>query len=142
MKAAINVITLGVRDLEKALAFYRDSLGLPTKGVVGTEFEGGAVVFFPMEGGLVLALYPKRELAKDAGLAFDDHTSSSIELSIGHLVGSKEDVNQVMKQAEDAGAKIIDPAHDRFWGGFSGYFQDPDGHVWEIAWNPEVESQM
>ena len=142
MKPAINVITLGVQDLEKALTFYRDGLGLPTKGVVGTEFEGGAVVFFHMEGGLVLALYPKRELAKDAGLAFDDRPWSSIELSIGHLVGSKEDVNQVMKQAEDAGAKIIDPAHDRFWGGFSGYFQDPDGHVWEIAWNPEFESQL
>lgn len=142
MKPAINVITLGVQDLEKALAFYRGGLGLPTKGVVGTEFEGGAVVFFPMEGGLVLALYPKRELAKDAGLAFDERTSSSIEISIGHFVGSKGDVHQVMKQAEDAGARILDPARDRFWGGFSGYFRDPDGHVWEIAWNPEFETQM
>ncbi len=90
----------------------------------------------------MLALYPRRELAKDAGLPFDERKSNSIELSIGHLVGSKEDVYQVMKQAEDAGARIVDPARDRFWGGVSGYFQDPDGHVWEIAWNPGFESQV
>jgi catechol 2,3-dioxygenase-like lactoylglutathione lyase family enzyme len=142
MKPAINVLTLGVQDLEKALAFYRDGLGLPTKGIVGTEFEAGAVVFFHMNGGLVLALYPTWALAKDAGLAVDERTSSSSAVSIGHFVGSKEEVEQVMKQAKAAGARIVDPAEDRFWGGYSGYFQDPDGHVWEIAWNPEFERQM
>lgn len=137
MKPQIKVITLAVADLERALAFYRDGLGLPTKGIVGTEFEDGAVVFINMNDDLVLALYPRVALAKDAGIA--PGPSSPSELSIGHNVGSKQEVDAIMQQAEDAGAHVTDPARKRFWGGYSGYFQDPDGHLWEIAWNPDWE---
>ena len=137
MKPRIKVITLGVSDLEKSLVFYRDGLGLPTQGIVGTEFEGGAVVFFNMNGGLILALYPKAELAKDAKVSITP--PSPAEFSIGHNVSTKEEVDAVMAQAEKAGATITDPAHDRFWGGYSGYFQDLDGHLWEVAWNPQSE---
>ncbi len=136
MKPRLNVITLGVDDLNRSLAFYRDGLGLPTKGIVGTEFEDGAVVFINMSGGLILALYPRDALAKDAGVAVGP--PSPTELSLGHFVKSKRDVDAVMNQAAEAGAKITDPARDRFWGGYSGYFRDPDGHLWEIAWNPSV----
>jgi len=135
MKPRIKVITLGISDLERSLAFYRDGLGLPTKGIIGTEFEDGAVVFFNMNDDLILALYPKAALAKDAKVPVSQ--SSPSEFSIGHMVKSKQEVDAVMKQAVKAGAKITDPAHDRFWGGYSGYFQDLDGHLWEIAWNPE-----
>lgn len=137
MKPRIKVITLGVEDLERSLSFYRDGMGLPTRGIVGTEFEDGAVVFFEMNEGLVLALYPRHALAKDAGLP--PSPRSPTELSIGHVVASREQVDAVMRQAEAAGAHIPDPARDRFWGGYSGYFQDPDGHLWEVAWNPQWE---
>lgn len=137
MKPRINVITLAVSDLEASLTFYRDGLGLPTKGITGTEFEDGAVVFIDMNDNLILALYPRVSLAKDANI--DPGTPSPAELSIGHLVNSRQEVDAIMKQAEDAGAKITDPARDRFWGGYSGYFQDPDGHLWEVAWNPALE---
>lgn len=134
MKARIKVITLGVDDLERALAFYRDGLGLPTEGIIGTEFEDGAVVFFHMNDDLILALYPRPALAKDANVPASPPSAS--ELSIGHIVRSREEVDAVMEQAQAAGARVTDPARDRFWGGYSGYFQDPDGHLWEIAWNP------
>lgn len=137
MKPRIKVITLAVADLERALVFYRDGLGLPTEGVIGTEFEDGAVVFFHMNDDLVLALYPRPALAKDANVALDAPSRS--ELSIGHNVASKEEVDEIMRQAGEAGANITDAARDRFWGGYSGYFQDPDGHLWEIAWNPAWE---
>ena len=137
MKPRINVITLGVSDLEKSLAFYRDGLGLPTEGITGTEFEDGAVVFFNMNDDLILALYPKTALAKDGKISVAP--TSPAEFSIGHMVRSKEEVDAVMEQAEKAGATITDPAHERFWGGYSGYFQDLDGHLWEIAWNPSWE---
>jgi hypothetical protein len=137
MKPRIKVITLGVDDLEKALAFYRDGMGLPTKGIVGTEFEDGAVVFFNMNDDLILALYPRGALAKDANVSGGPR--SATELSLGHIVGSKQDVDAILRQAEAAGAKITDPARDRFWGGYSGYFEDPDGHLWEIAWNPALD---
>lgn len=135
MKPRISVITLGVGDLKRSLTFYRDGMGLPTEGIVGTEFEDGAVVFFHVNENLILALYPKNALAKDAHVAVG--SASAAEFSIGHNVGSKPEVDAVMQQAKQAGAKITDPAHDRFWGGYSGYFQDPDGHLWEVAWNPE-----
>jgi uncharacterized protein len=136
MKPRIKVITLAVDDLDRSLAFYRDGLGLPTKGIVGTEFEDGAVVFFEMNDDLILALYPRVSLAKDAKVAVSP--PSPAELSLGHIVRSKQEVDAVMRQAEAAGAHITDPAHDRFWGGYSGYFQDPDGHLWEITWNPAL----
>ena len=135
MKPRIKVITLGVDDLERSLRFYRDGMGVPTEGIIGTEFEDGAVVFFHMNDDLILALYPRAALAKDAKVAVSPPSPS--ELSIGHIVQSRQDVDAVMKQAQQAGAKITDPARDRFWGGYSGYFQDPDGHLWEIAWNPQ-----
>lgn len=137
MKPRIKVITLGVDDLERSLAFYRDGLGLPTQGIIGTEFEDGAVVFIDMNDDLILALYPRAALAKDAGV--DLGPPSPAELSLGHIVASKQEVDAIMGQAEKAGARITDPARDRFWGGYSGYFQDPDGHLWEIAWNPAWE---
>jgi len=137
MRPRIKVVTLGVNDLEKSLAFYRDGMGLPTQGIIGTEFEDGAVVFFNLNDDLILALYPKAALAKDAKVSV--RPPNPAEFSIGHNVKSKQEVDAVMKQAETAGAKITDPARDRFWGGYSGYFQDPDGHLWEIAWNPQWE---
>jgi uncharacterized protein len=135
MKSRIKVITLGVDDLKRSLAFYRDGMGLPTEGVIGTEFEDGAVVFFNLNDDLILALYPRAALAKDAKVPLTPASPS--EFSLGHNVNSKKDVDAVMKQAKDAGATISDPARDRFWGGYSGYFKDPDGHLWEIAWNPQ-----
>lgn len=134
MKPRIKVLTLGVDDLERSLSFYRDGMGLPTEGIIGTEFEDGAVVFFNMCDDQILAVYPREALAKDANVPLGPR--SATELSIGHVVGSKAEVDEVMQQAVDAGARVTDRAKDRFWGGYSGYFQDPDGHLWEIAWNP------
>ena len=135
MKPRINVITLGVQDLKTSLTFYRDGMGLPTQGITGQEFEDGAVVFFNMNDNLILALYPKAALAKDAKVSVGP--SNPTDFSIGHIVKSKQEVDEVMKQAERAGARVTDPPRDRFWGGYSGYFQDVDGHLWEIVWNPE-----
>ena len=137
MKPRITLITLGVDDLETSLAFYRDGLGLPTEGIVGKEFEHGAVAFFDLQHGLKLALWPRRSIAHDANLLLQPR--SETDLTIGHNVASKEEVDAVMEQAKRAGAKIIKPAEETFWGGYAGYFQDPDDHVWEIAWNPEME---
>jgi catechol 2,3-dioxygenase-like lactoylglutathione lyase family enzyme len=137
MKPRITIITLGVDNLEKSLAFYRDGLGLPTEGIVGTEFERGAVAFFELQPGLMLALWPRENIAWDANLPRTDR--SPTEFTIGHNVGSKEAVDMVMAQAQRTGARITTPAGDTFWGGYAGYFQDPDGHLWEIAWNPRME---
>lgn len=134
MKPRIKLITLAVDDLDRSLAFYRDGMGLPTEGIVGTEFEDGAVAFFHLNDDLVLGLYPRDALAKDAKVPKGPR--SPTEFSLGHNVASKHEVDAVMQQARDAGAQITDPAQDRFWGGYSGYFQDPDGHLWEVAWNP------
>ena len=136
MKPRISVLTLGVADLEKSLSFYRDGLGLPTKGITGTQFDGGAVVFFHLnDKNLILALFPSASLSKDANITASEERLGAV--SVGQVVKSKDEVDAVMGQAERAGAKITDPARDRFWGGYSGYFHDPDGHLWEIAWNPE-----
>ncbi len=139
MKARITVITIGVDDLEKSLIFYRDGLGLPTHGIIGQEFEYGPVAFIDLQNGLKLALWPRRSIARDTGLPLGPQ--SATELTIGHNVGSKQEVDEVMTQAKRAGAQIVKPAGDTFYGGYSGYFQDPDGHVWEVAWNPEFEIQ-
>jgi hypothetical protein len=142
MKPRLNVITLAVDDLEKSLAFYRDGLGLPTKGIIATQFEGtetepaGAVVFFELHGGLMLALYPRKELAKDAKLP--QAAASSLEFSLGYLVERKDEVDELLGKAEAAGGTITDQPHDRAWGIYSGYFKDLDGHLWEIIWNPEM----
>jgi hypothetical protein len=136
MKPRITMLTLGVDDLERSLKFYRDGLRFVTAGIVGTEFEHGAVVFIDLEGGLKLALFKRGDLAIDVGVRA---TPASItELSIGHNVRTREEVDQVMQQASAAGAHIVKPARDTFWGGYAGYFQDPDGHLWEVAWNPAL----
>lgn len=137
LKPRVTVITLGVDDIDAALRFYRDGLGLPTDGIVGTEFEHGAVAFFDLAGGIKLALWPRRSIAADTGL--DVTPRSPTELTIGHNVGSREAVDAVMAEAAAAGARIVKPAADTFWGGYAGYFQDPDHHLWEVVWNPAIE---
>ena len=135
MKPRITLLTLGVDDLERAVRFYRDGLGWKTEGIVGSEFEHGAVAFFDLQAGLRLALWPRKSLAHDSGVPLAP--PSATEFSIGHNVGSKEEVDAAMARAKKAGAAIIKPAHDTFWGGYAGYFADPDGHLWEVAWNPQ-----
>ncbi len=143
MEPRINVITLAVEDLERALAFYRDGLGLDSPGVVGSEFPGdeespaGAVAMFELDGGLLLAVWPRTELAKDARVPLERPKTG--EFSIGQIVASKDDVDAVIAQAKAAGATVTDEPHDRAWGIYSGYFRDPDGHLWEIIWNPRME---
>ncbi|HEY9235061.1 MULTISPECIES: VOC family protein [Phenylobacterium] len=136
MKPRISVLTLGVADLERSLLFYRDGLGLPTQGVVGQEFEHGAVAFFDLSGGLKLAIWAQDDIAHDTGLPVSPVSSTA--MTIGHNVSRKEEVDEVMASAAAAGAEIVKPAQDAFWGGYSGYFRDPDGHVWEIVWNPQL----
>jgi uncharacterized protein len=137
VKPRITLITLGVDDLEISLRFYRDGLGLKTEGIVGTQYEHGAVAFFDLKAGLKLALWPRKSIAHDTGLPYSLSLSGATEFTLGHNVSSKKEVDAVMAQAKKAGAKIIKPAHDTFWGGYSGYFQDPDRHLWEVAWNPQ-----
>ena len=135
MKPRITLLTLGVDDLERAVKFYRDGLGLSTEGIVGTEFEHGAVAFFELQHGLKLALWPRRSIAHDTGL--DVTGRSPTDFTIAHNVGSRSEVDTVMQQATRAGANIVKAAHETFYGGYAGYFQDPDGHLWEVAWNPQ-----
>ena len=129
MKPRVTVLTLGVDDLERSVAFYRDGLGLPTQGIVGREFEYGAVAFFDLQPGLRLALWPRKSIALDSG--------TSAEATFGHNVASRAEVDAVMREAEQAGANLVKPAADTFWGGYAGYFRDPDGHLWEVVWNPQ-----
>jgi len=135
MKPRITLLTIGVDDLEKSLRFYRDGLGLSTEGIVGTEFEHGAVAFFELQSGLKLAIWPRKSIAHDTGLT--PGIPSATEFTIAHNVSSKADVDAVMEQAKSAGAVIVKPAHETVWGGYAGYFQDPDQHLWEVAWNPQ-----
>jgi len=134
MKPRVTVITIGVDNLERSLAFYRDGLGFPSPGILGKEFEHGAVVFLELQPGLKLALWPRASIAHDTGLALG--APSATELTLGHNVASRKEVDTVMEHARTAGATIVKPAHDTFWGGYGGYFQDPDRHLWEIVWNP------
>lgn len=139
MKPRITVLTLGVDDLQRSLVFYRDGLGLPTQGIFGTEFEYGAVAFFDLNAGIKLAIWPRSSIAHDSGLPLEK--PSATECTIGHNVASKEEVDTVMEQARQAGAVIVKPAQPTFWGGYAGYFQDPDRHLWEIVWNPQFDIQ-
>lgn len=134
MKPRLSLVTLGVDDLDKAVAFYRDGLGLRTDGIVGTEFENGAVAFFDLEGGLKLALWPRSSIATDCGIPVDGQCAT--QFTLGHNVASAQQVDAVMAEAAAAGARIVKPAAKTFWGGYAGYFQDPDGHLWEVVWNP------
>lgn len=135
MKPRISLLTIGVDDLERSLRFYRDGLGLATQGIIGTEFEYGAVAFFELQGGLKLAIFPRKSLSRDSGLPVQQ--PSATEFSIGHNVSSRTEVDAVMLQARKGGAVIVKPAQDTFWGGYAGYFQDPDHHLWEVAWNSQ-----
>lgn len=137
MKPRITVITLGVDDLDRALRFYRDGLGLPTKGIAGAEFEHGAVAFFDLQQGVQLALWARTDLAHEANVPLGPR--SATEFALGHNVASKAEVDPVIEQARKAGATITDPPHDAFWGSYTGSFQDLDGHLWEVAWNPGWE---
>jgi uncharacterized protein len=142
MEPRIDVITLAVADLDRALAFYRDGLGLKSRGVIGTEFvgddvePGGAIAMFELQGGMIMCLYPRSELAKDANIPPDPPSTG--EFSIGHAVASRAEVDAVLAQARAAGATLTDQAHDRPWGVYSGYFRDPDGHLWEALYNPRL----
>lgn len=136
MKPGISVITLAVEDLQRSLEFYRDGLKLETEGIVGEKYEYGKVVFIPMQPGLQLALWPKTSLAKDTGLPITPHCAT--QTLISKNVRFKEGVDQVMEQARAAGAHIVKEAQETFWGGYAGYFQDPDKHLWEIAFNPKL----
>jgi catechol 2,3-dioxygenase-like lactoylglutathione lyase family enzyme len=143
MRPRIHVITLAVGDLNRALAFYRDGLGLESAGVIASEFVGdetnaaGAIATFQLHGGLILALYPRTELAKDANVPLGPQKSG--EFSIGHAAESKAAVDNLLARATAAGATLANAPHERPWGVYSGYFRDPDGHLWEILWNPELE---
>ena len=120
MKPRISVITLGVEDLERSLKFYKDGLGLPTKGIVGQEFEHGAVVFFELQSGIKLAIWNRKDIAYDTSI--EQTPISPTEFTISHKVESKKEVDMVMEQARKAGALITVPAQDTFWGGYAGYF--------------------
>lgn len=134
MRPRISVLTIGVADLDRSLEFYRDGLGLPTEGILGREFEHGAVAFFDLSGGLKLAIWAQADIAHDTGLPKTPISSTS--LTIGHNVNRREEVDEVMAQAARAGAEVVKPAQATFYGGYAGYFRDPDGHLWEVVWNP------
>lgn len=135
MRQRITVITLGVDDLQRAVAFYRDGLGWHTDGIVGTEFEHGAVAFFDLQDGVRFALWARADIAHDANLSVEPR--SQTEVTLGHNVANRDDVDAAMQEALAAGATIVKPAQDTFWGGYAGYFADIDGHLWEVVWNPE-----
>jgi uncharacterized protein len=140
MRPSIQVLTLAVADLDRALAFYRDGLGLASSGIIATELHdevsgaAGAIAMFELEGGLILSLYPRADLAKDAGIAVE--ATSRTDFSIGHVVESREEVDAVLARARAAGARVTGGPRERPWGIYSGYFEDPDGHLWEVIWNP------
>ena len=136
MKPRITLITLGVDDLERAVRFYRDGLGWKTDGIVGKEFEHGAVAFFDLANGLRFALWPRKSLSHDSGLPVGK--PSLTDVCLAHNVRSQAEVDSVMAEAKAAGASIVKAAHKAFYGGYAGYFSDPDQHLWEVAWNPQM----
>ena len=145
MKPCIHIITLAVADLDRALTFYRDGLGFDTEGLIGTEFKGDER-YIPTEPlrcsiwtvGLMLSIYPRSELAKDAVVPLTPAKPG--EFSTRPCRGQPNRGGQVISRAEAAGAVVADPPHERPWGIYSGYFQDPDGHLWEIIWNPAIDA--
>ncbi|GAB2876604.1 VOC family protein [Uliginosibacterium flavum] len=138
MQASISVITLGVADLERAYAFYHDGLGWPSQGIIGREFEHGAVAFFKLGSGLKLALWPHASMAADSGLPLS--APGALACLLSHNLPSAAAVDQLMAEAQAAGATLTKPAQKTFWGGYAGYFQDPDGHLWEVVYNPDFEA--
>jgi catechol 2,3-dioxygenase-like lactoylglutathione lyase family enzyme len=127
MEPRISLITLGVADLARARAFY-EKLGFKASSV-----GGGEVVFF-QTGGMALGLFPRESLACDAKVSADGSGFRAVALA--HNVRERSDVEAIIAEAEAAGARVVKPAEDASWGGRSGYFADPDGHLWEVAWNP------
>jgi len=138
MRSRITLITLGVSDLARAVAFYREGLGWKSKGIVGAEDEEGGVAFFALENGLKLALWERKSIAADAGLPVGP--GSATEFTLAHNVDSEDEVVRAMEQAAGAGARIVKTARKTFYGGYAGYFQDPDGHLWEVAYNPGFDA--
>jgi uncharacterized glyoxalase superfamily protein PhnB len=136
MKPHITMLTLGVDDLQRAMAFYRDGLKLSTPGIVGEEIDHGAVAFFDLQAHLRLALFARDNIAHDSGLAKSGRGAT--EFTLGHNVASEAEVDAVMREAKAAGAHIVKPAQKTFFGGYAGYFQDPDGHLWEVVYNPDL----
>ncbi len=137
MKPSVTLITLGVDDLGRAINFYRDGLGLKTEGILGQEFENGAVAFFDLQPGLRLALWPRASISADTGLPVS--APGAADMTLAHNVRSEAEVDAVMREASRAGAAIVKAARKTFYGGYAGYFQDPDDHLWEVAWNPQFE---
>jgi len=135
VKPRVTVITLGVDDLDRAVHFYRDGLGWRTEGIIGREFENGAVAFFDLQAGVRLALWLRRSLAADTQLPTGQRNPT--EFSLGHNVASHGEVDDAMARATAAGAQVVKPARQTAWGGYAGYFADPDGHLWEVVWNPQ-----
>jgi catechol 2,3-dioxygenase-like lactoylglutathione lyase family enzyme len=129
MERRINFITLGVADLARARAFY-EALGFHASSA-----SQGDIVFFQL-GAVALSIFPRAELAKDVGVSAEGSGFSGVTLA--HNVRTKEEVAVLLAEAEAAGGRIVKPAEDVFWGGHSGYFSDPDGHLWEVAHNPFV----
>lgn len=127
MEPRISIITLGVADLQRSVRFYRDGLGLPM------QKDAESIAFFPLQG-TWLALYPRDALAADARVPSEGSGFSGI--TIAHNVRSRQAVDELLHVAVQAGAKLVKEAMEADWGGYSGYFADPDGHLWEVAWNP------
>ena len=134
MHAHLSVLTLAVHDLQASLNFYCQGLGFESEGIIGQEFENGAVAFIELQSGLKLALWPQQSLSQDSGLALTPICPTGF--SLGHNVSSAAEVDAIMTQAAQAGATITKAAQTTFYGGYAGYFQDPNGHLWEIVWNP------
>ncbi len=130
MEARMSMVTLGVADLVRARKFYEEGLGWRASAM-----GGDAVVFF-QAGGIILGLYGRDDLAADANLKAGTPSAAFAGIALAHNVREREQVDQVLGEAEQAGARILKPAQEAFWGGYSGYFADPDGHAWEVAWNP------
>ena len=128
MEPRISIVTLGVSDLARSVEFYRDGLGL-----VLYDENTESIAFFQNRG-TWLALYPREALAADVGIPTQGSGFSGVTLA--HNLRSKEEVDELLDVAVAAGATLVKPAQDTFWGGYSGYFSDPDGYLWEIAWNP------
>jgi catechol 2,3-dioxygenase-like lactoylglutathione lyase family enzyme len=127
MEQRISIVTLGVSDLDRSRIFY-ERLGWHR-----SKASAEGITFFQV-GEMVLALYPRAELAKDATIPGDGHGFGGMTLA--YNTRSHDEVNSVLAEAESAGARILKPAQEAFWGGYSGYFSDPDGFLWEVAWNP------
>jgi uncharacterized protein len=136
MEPRFSILTLGVNDIKKSYKFYHEGLGFPSKGIVGQEFEHGEAAFFGLKNGLILAIYSRKDLAWDSKVT--ESAAAVTEFSIGYLTKNKGEVDTIMQLAKKSGATITKPAQKAFWGGYAGYFQDPDDHLWEILWNPQL----